>query len=123
MKDNFSEINVIPLVDIMLVLITIVLVTANFMVKGIIPVNLPEANAENPSIKESPQIDMTKEGNLYLNGVQVSIEDLPEMLAFKDKNTPVLISADKQATIQPFVSAVEAIKNSGFTKVSIQTER
>ena len=123
MKDNFSEINVIPLVDIMLVLITIVLVTANFMVKGIIPVNLPEANAENPSIKESLQIDMTKEGNLYLNGVQVSIEDLPEMLAFKDKNTPVLISADKQATIQPFVSAVEAIKNSGFTKVSIQTER
>ncbi|GAB1535398.1 biopolymer transporter ExbD [Geovibrio sp. ADMFC3] len=123
MKDNFSEINVIPLVDIMLVLITIVLVTANFMVKGIIPVNLPEANAENPSIKESLQIDMTKEGNLYLNGVQVSIEDLPEMLAFKDKNTPVLISADKQATIQPFVSAVEAIKDSGFTKVSIQTER
>jgi biopolymer transport protein ExbD len=123
MKDNFSEINVIPLVDIMLVLITIVLVTANFMVKGIIPVNLPEANAENPSIKESLQIDMTKEGNLYLNGVQVPIEDLPEMLALKDKNTPVLISADKQATIQPFVSAVEAIKNSGFTKVSIQTER
>ncbi len=123
MKDNFSEINVIPLVDIMLVLITIVLVTANFMVKGIIPVNLPEANAENPSIKESLQIDMTKEGNLYLNGVQVPIEDLPEMLAFKDKNTPVLISADKQATIQPFVSAVEAIKDSGFTKVSIQTER
>jgi biopolymer transport protein ExbD len=123
MKDNFSEINVIPLVDIMLVLITIVLVTANFMVKGIIPVNLPEANAENPSIKESLQIDMTKEGNLYLNGVQVPIEDLPEMLAFKDKNTPVLVSADKQATIQPFVSAVEAIKDSGFTKVSIQTER
>jgi biopolymer transport protein ExbD len=123
MKDNFSEINVIPLVDIMLVLITIVLVTANFMVKGIIPVNLPEANAENPSIKESLQIDMTKGGNLYLNGVQVPIEDLPEMLVFKDKNTPVLISADKQATIQPFVSAVEAIKDSGFTKVSIQTER
>lgn len=123
MKDNFTEINVIPLVDIMLVLITIVLVTANFMTKGVIPVNLPEAHAENPSIRESLVLDMTEDGALYLNGKQISANELAGELALREKDTPVLINADKDARLQPFVSAVEVIKNSGFTKVSIQTER
>lgn len=123
MKDDFTDINVIPLVDIMLVLLTIVLVTANFMVKGIIPVNLPEADAENPTIKESLVFDMTKDGILYLDGKAITLEGLSDALSDKDRNTPILINADKDATIQPFVTAVETIKDSGFTKVSIQTER
>ncbi len=122
MKDNFTDINVIPLVDIMLVLLTIVLVTANFMARGIIPVNLPKADAENPSIKESITVDMTKDGALFLRGEPVTIEELKASLEGEDKNTPVLISADRDATVQPFVTAVEAVKDSGFTKVSIQTE-
>jgi biopolymer transport protein ExbD len=123
MKDNFTDINVIPLVDIMLVLLTIVLVTANFIIKGVIPVNLPKADAENPSIKESIVVDMTKDGTLYVEGKAVGLDELPALLAERDKETPVLLSADKDATIQPFVSAVEVIKDSGFTKVSIQTEK
>jgi len=123
MKDSFVEINVIPLVDIMLVLITIVLVTANFLVRGVIPVNLPNADAENPSTAETMTLDMTADGTIYLEGKKVSLEDLPAALDSKDKNTPILISADKDATVQPFVSAVEVLKNGGFSKVSIQTER
>lgn len=122
MKDNFTDINVIPLVDIMLVLLTIVLVTANFIARGVIPVNLPKADAENPSIKESITVDMTNDGALFLKGEPVTIEELKAALAGEDKNTPILISADRDATVQPFVTAVEAVKDSGFTKVSIQTE-
>jgi biopolymer transport protein ExbD len=84
MKDNFTDINVIPLVDIMLVLLTIVLVTANFIIKGVIPVNLPKADAENPSIKQSIVVDMTKEGTLYVEGKAVALEELPALLADRD---------------------------------------
>lgn len=123
MKDSFNEINVIPLVDIMLVLITIVLVTANFLERGIIPVNLPKANAENPSMNKTIVLDMTSNGTLFLEGKKVSLQTLPSKLADKDKNTPILISADKKANIQPFVSTVEVLKNGGFYKISIQTEK
>lgn len=123
MKDSFNEINVIPLVDIMLVLITIVLVTANFLERGIIPVNLPKANAENPSMNKTIVLDMTSNGTLFLEGKKVSLQTLPSKLADNDKNTPILISADKKANIQPFVSTVEVLKNGGFSKISIQTEK
>lgn len=123
MKDDFSGINIVPLVDIMLVLITIVLVTANFMVRGMIPVNLPKASAEASTVKESVVLDITPEGAVYYLGEAVLLEDLPGKLAEVSVDNPILLNADKDLTMQPFVSVVEVLKNNGYSKISIQTER
>jgi biopolymer transport protein ExbD len=67
MEDKeFSSINVIPLVDIMLVLLTIVLITATFVVQGSIPVQLPQAKASHEENLKGLFITITQEGTIFL---------------------------------------------------------
>ncbi len=123
-NESFTGINIIPLVDIMLVLITIVLITSNFMVRGLIPVNLPRSeSAAADTIKEVISVGMTKDGLLYLQEEMVSLEELPFKLGAFDKGLPVIVSADRELTLQPFVSVVDTLKKTGFAKISIQTEQ
>ena len=122
-NESFSGINIIPLVDIMLVLLTIVLITSTFMVRGVIPVSLPKSDAAGELAKEVINIDMTVDGTVYFKGVPVVFSDLPILLAEYDRGLQVLINADKEMTLQPFVTMVDTLKSCGFTKVSIQTEK
>ena len=123
MEDEISGINVIPLVDIMLVLITIVLITSNFMVRGIIPVSLPKSQADGGTVKEVISISMTADGSIYLKEEKVTFSELPEILSVYDRELQVLINADKDMAIQPFVTVMDILKGGGFTKISIQTEK
>ena len=122
-NDSFSGINIIPLVDIMLVLLTIVLITSTFMVRGVIPVSLPKSDAAGELAKEVINIDMTIEGTVYFKGAPVTFNDIPILLAEYDRELQVLINADREMTLQPFVTMVDTLKNCGFTRVSIQTEK
>ena len=123
MEDEISAINVIPLVDIMLVLITIVLITSNFMVRGLIPVSLPKSQADGGIVKEVINIDMTSDGSIYFKEEKIAFSELSDRLYGYDKELQVLISADKDMAIQPFVTVMDTLKSGGFTKVSIQTEK
>ena len=64
---EFSEINVIPLVDVMLVLLTIVLSTATFVVNGKIPVDLPQARNAAAGVQAATILTITQDNQLYLN--------------------------------------------------------
>jgi biopolymer transport protein ExbD len=122
--EEFSGINVIPLVDIMLVLLTIVLITSNFMVRGIIPMNLPKSDsAAADTLKEAIVVEITKEAVILYNGALVDLSELPAVLADFDRDSRVIVSADKDLTLQPFVQVLDMLKNIGFSKISIQTER
>ena len=123
MEDEISGINVIPLVDIMLVLITIVLITSNFMVRGLIPVSLPKSQADGGIVKEVINIDMTSDGTVYFKEEKVTYSELFEKLLVYDKELQVLINADRDMAIQPFVTVMDLLKSGGFTKISIQTEK
>ena len=61
-----SDINITPLVDVILVLLVIFMVTANFLKKESVNINLPKVAAADPNIKESKQLAVTKDGQLYL---------------------------------------------------------
>jgi biopolymer transport protein ExbD len=122
--EEFSGINVIPLVDIMLVLLTIVLITSNFMVRGIIPMNLPKSDsAAADTMREVIVVEVSKDAQILYEGNPVELSDLPDKLAHYSRDLSVIVSADKQLTLQPFVLVVDTLKNAGFTKISIQTER
>ncbi len=123
-NDGFSGINIVPLVDIMLVLLTIVLITSNFMVRGILPVNLPKSeSASADTVKEVILFEVTKEGDVFFKEQQIAIADIPMKLSGYDTELQVIVSADKDLTIQPFISVMDALKTTGFSKISIQTER
>ena len=121
MDEEMDNINIVPLLDIMLVLLTIVLTTATFVVNGRIPVDLAKSSAAAPAQVAPLVLTMAADRSLYLNDQPIT--DLASGLADKDRTTPVLLRADGKLALQDFVSTVDAIKQQGFAKVNLEVER
>lgn len=121
-EKEFSYINVIPLVDVMLVLLTIVLTTSTFMAAGVIPVELPKASKNQAEILKTQTIEINREGQVYLNSRPVSVGGLKECMQALGRECPVLIRADRTLELQIFVDVIDVVKNLGFRKVSLQTQ-
>ena len=123
MEDKeFSSINVIPLVDIMLVLLTIVLITATFVVQGSIPVQLPQAKASHEENLKGLFITITQEGKIFFENRMVSLLELERELEKYQRDSQVQVMADRRATVQSLVDVLDLLKRLGFKKVSIKTE-
>lgn len=122
MEDKeFSSINVIPLVDIMLVLLTIVLTTATFMVQGSLDVNLPTAKATQEENLKALSITINKNGEIFFEGKRVSIKELEELLQTVDRDKTLHIYADRDLRLQGLVDLLDLLKRLGFKKVSLKT--
>lgn len=122
-EKEFDTMNVIPLVDVMLVLLTIVLTTSTFIATGAIPVALPAASTSHPEAVQTRTIEIDREGKIFLNSTQVTLGDLTEGIGTLDRETPFLIRADKEIALQVFVDVLDAVKGLGFKRVSLQTEQ
>jgi biopolymer transport protein ExbD len=121
-EKEFDYINVIPLVDVMLVLLTIVLTTSTFIATGVMPVELPKASRNQEDILKTQTIEIDREGHIYLNSQPLLLDDLRIVLRSLDKSIPILIRADKNINLQSFVDVLDIVKNMGFKKVGLQTE-
>jgi biopolymer transport protein ExbD len=122
-EKGFDYINVIPFVDIMLVLLTIVLTTSTFIATGGIAVQLPKASRNSEETLKVRTIEIDRKGTIYFTGAPITIPALKETLKPLDRNSPFLIRADRDLQLQTFVDVLDTVKNSGFQKVSLQTER
>lgn len=121
-EKEFDTLNVVPLVDVMLVLLTIVLTTSTFIARGVIPVDLPKAAASQEERLKTVAVDIDRQGSIFINAAAVDLSGLKESLQPLEKSTPVLIRADRTVQLQGFIDVLDLVKGSGFTKVSIQTE-
>ncbi|MEN8189129.1 MAG: biopolymer transporter ExbD [Thermodesulfobacteriota bacterium] len=120
-ENGFDAINVIPLVDVMLVLLTIVLTTSTFIAVGAIPVELPQAKNSHAEITKATTIEINRQGELFLDAKPCSTELLRASLTHLQRSRPILIRADKDIALQIFVDVMDIVKGLGFTKVSLQT--
>lgn len=121
--EPFAGLNMVPFIDIMLVLLTIVLTTSSFIASGRIPVNLPKASmGESADARKTETIEIDAAGVIYLGGEPVGIALLNARLGALDKGTPFLLRADKTVPLQRFIDVVDALKQQGFSKVAVQTE-
>jgi biopolymer transport protein ExbD len=125
---RFDQINMIPFIDIMLVLLAIVLTTASFISQGLIPVDLPKAEQS----EQANSNDMTLEiainahNQLFVDGAPVTEADLPAKLephAAHAAKMQILLRVDKAAAFEHFIKVVDVLKAGHFDKVSIQTEQ
>lgn len=125
MKDKeFDYINVIPLVDVMLVLFTIVLTTSTFIATGMISVSLPKASqAQNQAILKQQTITIDKSGAIYFNTSPVLLEELGTALHKLDRETPIMVRADSYIRLQSFIDVLDLLNSRGFQKVAVQTEK
>lgn len=120
--EEFNSINVVPFVDVMLVLLTIVLTTSTFVKAGLLPVELPRASEKQSESVESLVIEIDVEGRIYLNSKTVSLNELRESTKSFDKASTVTIRADKNIVLQVFVDVLDIVKKAGFEEVTLQTE-
>ena len=121
---SMSQINVTPLVDVMLVLLVIFMVTAPIIQQGV-SVDLPDARAGALNGKdERLVVSVTKKGSLYLNDTAMSASDLEAKLraiAAQRPDGQVFVRADKSVPYGDVVAVMAAIKQSGIRRVGMVT--
>lgn len=121
-KKRFDYINVIPLVDVMLVLLTITLTTSSFIATGSIPVELPRASSSKGLSLKAQTIEIDRNARVYLNAKPVSLIALRNSLIPLNKNVPIIIRSDKSISLQVFVDVFDIVKGLDFEKISLLTE-
>lgn len=123
--DEIGEINIVPLVDVMLVLLTIVLTSATFIVNGRIPVDLARASQAAPAQAAPLVITVTREQRLHVNDRPVEPGDaaLAAALQTWPHEQPVVVRADAALALGPFVELVDRVKAFGFRQVALEVRR
>lgn len=117
----FESLNMIPFVDIMLVLLTIVLTTSSFIASGRIPIALPKASASKLQASETRTIEIDATGTVYLDAKAVTPHALEAKLASMDRSGPLLLRADRSVPLQRFIDVADILNRLGFSSVSVQT--
>jgi biopolymer transport protein ExbD len=119
-----STMNVIPFIDIMLVLLAVVLTTATFVAQGRIPVALPGAGSAEPlTTLDTVEITVTADGRLFVAERECSAGELAEQLTGLDARTPLLLRVDEGAEFRHFVLVIDLLKARQLNNVSIVTRR
>ena len=119
-----AQINVIPFIDVMLVLLAVVLTTATFVAQGKIPVDLPEAH-EGESLPRSTTAEITIDaaGNIYFDGAAVTDDRLADRLAGLSQKDAILLRVDGTTEFARFVTVIDALKARRLENLSIVTRR
>ena len=124
-KRFMSDINVTPLVDVMLVLLIIFMVTAPMMMQGV-DVNLPQTTAKNIKTKEDPLIlTVNSKREVFLENRKVSLDELEKKVEsiFKyRREKEVLLKADKDVPYGFVIKVMASVKNAGIERLGMITE-
>ena len=115
--------NIVPFIDIMLVLLAIVLSISTFIAQGKIAVDLPSANSTE-QIKEDEKkvsVIIDKDNKFFIDDVEVTTDELKEKLNAIDTKTLVQLKSDKNAKFESFVKVIDILKEKGHENFAIQT--
>ena len=124
-KKFMSDINVTPLVDVMLVLLIIFMVTAPMMTQGV-DVNLPQTTTKALKTKEDPLIvTVNKQGEIFLENHSIALQDLGtkvESIFKYRRDKELLLRADREASYGMVIKVIAAVKRAGIDKLGMVTE-
>ena len=121
-----AEINIVPFVDIILVVLIVFMVTTPFIVKSGIKINLPKAASSEENVPSQFNLSITPDGHAILNGKQVSKSDLSTYAASQFKKNPeiqAIIAADVSVSHGRVIELIDVIKSSGVSKFAISTDK
>ncbi len=120
------DINVTPMVDIMLVLLIIFMVTATFIVQPGLPVQLPKAATGEQTVATTVEVQIDKDGVLSMNGARVSEDDVRRVVADALPQKPDLqavIAADRAVPHGDVVHLMDVLRQTGLHKFALSVER
>jgi biopolymer transport protein TolR len=121
-----AEINVTPMVDVMLVLLIIFMVTAPLMTSGV-SVDLPKTNAQPLNSDSEPlTVSIKADGSIFLQDQSIDIADIVAKLQAIAKNNPdrrIFVRGDKDLAYGRIMQVMGTITQGGFTKVALLAEQ
>jgi biopolymer transport protein ExbD len=124
--DLISGINVTPLVDVVLVLLIIFMVTATYIVRASIEVDLPRAAHGGEATGTILSVIVTRDGQVWLDGARRTEDELvarTRAAVAKDADARAIISADKGALHGAVVRVIDLVRGAGVTRFAIHVEK
>jgi len=119
-----AEINITPLVDVVLVLLVIFMLTAPVLQSGI-QVNVPKTKTVREITQQRTVVTIDKDQQVFLNDKPVNLNDLPDILRQQSSDTTdqvIYLRADEKVPFGAFAEVMDAVKLAGITHVSIVTQ-
>jgi biopolymer transport protein TolR len=119
-----AEINITPLVDVVLVLLVIFMITAPVLQSGI-QVNVPKTKTVREITEQRTVLTINKDSEVFLNDKPVNLNDLPNILRAQNSDTTkqvIYLRADQSVSFGTFATLMDAVKQSGITNISIVTQ-
>lgn len=122
---KFDEINIIPFIDIMLVLLAIVLVTASFISQGKIQVNVPKATTTQPMQADelAKLLTITENNEFFFNDKPITKEQLVSEVSTWDKSQKVSLKVDGAVAFEKFVELTDVLSANEIKNVAIITKK
>ncbi len=123
-RTSLSEINITPLVDVVLVLLVIFMLTAPVLQSGI-EVSVPKTKTVKEITQQRMVVTINKDQEVFLQDKPVNLADLPTLLArpgVDPSQQVIFLEADQRVPFGAFASVMDAVKQAGITHVSIVTQ-
>jgi biopolymer transport protein ExbD len=123
-EKEFSEINITPFTDVILVVLIIFMITSPFLITGALTVKLPQSSSSETTLNGNIEVYLNKENQIFLNSKMIDISQLPANLQaeFIQKGSrDVIVKADKEAVYGNVVQLLDALKNAGASKLLMAT--
>jgi biopolymer transport protein ExbD len=124
--DEITGINVTPLVDIVLVLLIIFMVTANFITRSTVEVDLPKAANGGDTVQGLVNVVLDRQGKLYFDGDAVTEPELATRVKAalaKNADTRAIISADQSLPYGQVMHLIDVVKGEGIAKFALNIEK
>ena len=124
--DEIVAINVTPLVDITLVLLIIFMVTASFIVRETVEVDLPKAANTNETVQGLVNVVMDKDSKIYFDGTEVDEPGLKALIVEavkKDKDARAIITADQTLNYGRVMHLIDVVKGQGIAKFALNIQK
>ncbi len=121
---EFSEINITPFTDVILVVLIIFMITSPFLITGALKVKLPQSSASETTVANDIEVYLNNKNQIFLDDKIVDITELPSALQaefIQKNNRDVIVKADKDAVYGSVVQLLDALKNAGASKLLMAT--
>ena len=115
--------NIVPFIDIMLVLLAIVLSISTFIAQGKIAVDLPSASSTEQIKEDEKKVSVVidTDNKFFIDDAEISEDELKDKLNAIDTKTLVQLKSDKNAKFESFVKVIDILKEKGHENFAIQT--
>ncbi len=124
LESGLSQVDIAPLIDVVFLLLIFFMLSSSFTLQSGINVKLPKTVTSDVIKSENVVVTITRENVIYLNDAVITLKELNQALSqFSGKERPLLIKADRRASVGRVVDVWDLCRNLGIERINIATNQ